>query len=241
MISILKLEDVDNLIAFVTAPLFVKLAVAEPGSTQTDNNQLEQNLILAMSWVRGSFERLNESNVPILGYVSLKPDKGVAYVDYRILRKPAYLFGTKIITIEEEYPKKDVGCCVSSGIGTAVKVEMSLDKLKGFAAENACSVDEDQKRIAETLAMLHLKADDCGRYASISCRDRDVPNNTLDLREIGKIGQSMLLALASLSADRGRAISGSETSVAPGLHSAKPCSRSVCDEYAVLGRGERLR
>jgi len=113
---------------------------------------------------------------------------------------------------------------------------MSLDKLKGFAAENACSVDEDQKRIAETLVMLHLKADDRGRYASINCRDRDVPSNALEPSR-----DRMLLALASLSADRGRAISGSETSVAPGLHSAKPCSRSVCDEYAVLGRGERHR
>ena len=173
------------LIAFLTAPLFVELAVAEPGSTQADNSQLEQNLILAMSWVRGSFERLYESNVPILdyakaGYVSLKPDKGVAYVDYRILRKPAYLFGAKIVTIEEEYPKKDVGCCVSSGIGAVVKVEMGLDRLKRFAAENACSVDEDQKSIAETLSMLHLKADDRGHYASISCRDRDVPSNAFE-------------------------------------------------------------
>ena len=128
----------------------------------------------------------------------------MAYVDYRILRKPAYLFGTKIITIEEEYPKKDVGCCVSSGIGTAVKVEMSLDKLKGFAAENACSVDEDQKRIAETLAMLHLKADDCGRYASISCSDRDVPNNALEPSRDWENRTINVTCVGKLSADRGR-------------------------------------
>jgi len=160
-------------------------AAAAPESAQIEDRQLEQSLVLAMTRVAGSWERLYGSDVPIRdyakhGFLPLKPDRREDYVDFRAFRKPAHLLGASLVTIEEEYQTKFIGCCVNAGVGAVVKSDAGLEKLKRFAAQNACSINEDPKFVAERLSPMHVKMAAGGGYAAISCRERDVPNDLLE-------------------------------------------------------------
>jgi len=159
-------------------------AAAEPIAPPNEDRQLEQSLILAMSRAPGTTERLYNSDVPILGYakhgfIPLKPDAREDYVDYRRFRRRAHLLDATLVAIEEEYQTKYIGCCVNAGVGAVVKLEGGLDKLKRFAADNACSIEEDRQRVAERLEAAKAKVEPAARYLSISCRERDAPSEKL--------------------------------------------------------------
>ena len=137
---------------------------------------LEEMLRGAMTYDAAKDARTIESGVAVrafarAGLVPLKPNRRLDYTDYRAFRKPASLFGQELVVLEEEYPSRYIGCCVSPGIGAIVKVGAGFDQLERFAAASRCKISRD-KDILDTLRMLGL-ATGSAAYASISCRERD--------------------------------------------------------------------
>src|SRR5205085_449160 len=104
------------------------------------------------------------------GFVRAKPELREDYTDYRVLRKPAKLFGQDLLVIEEEYQLKFVGCCVSEGLGAILRVTADLVPLKEFASANGCSLNKDD--IVERLRKLRISA--TGELLAMSCRERDL-------------------------------------------------------------------
>ena len=147
-----------------------------PSATGGEPDGLESGLVRAMRPNAQRDGRLTESGEAIrpyitAGYLRLKPELREDYTDYRIVRKPAKLFGQELVVIEEEYQLKFVGCCVNEGIGAVVRVTADLAALKQFAAANGCSLNTDAE-VVERLRKLKLPAR--GAFLSISCRERDM-------------------------------------------------------------------
>jgi hypothetical protein len=107
------------------------------------------------------------------GLVRRKPDQRADYVDYRRVRKPAKLFGHKLIVIEEEYLTVFIGCCVNTGIGIVIEQVGSLDELDAFITANRCSKNGiyDPK---ESMKLAGVKPTANATYVSISCRENDL-------------------------------------------------------------------
>jgi hypothetical protein len=142
-----------------------------PAKAQTP----ESVLLEAMQWNAATRERVAKSEKAILAYVraglvSLKPDRRIDYTDYRLLQRPATLFGLPLVALEEEYFKGFIGCCVSPGVGAIVEASGSSSAMRSFAQANQCSIDEPIDQ-----ADLHIRRSR-GPFLEISCRERDVKN-----------------------------------------------------------------
>lgn len=139
---------------------------------------LERTLRQAMIPSGDSGNRIVSSAVVILAYVNkglvpLKPDQRADYVDYRRVRKPATLFGHKLVVLEEEYLIEFIGCCVNNGLGLVVEKTGSLVELETFALGNECAIHEpDQARYSLKLAGMKQKRG--ATYVSISCKEKDL-------------------------------------------------------------------
>ena len=149
------------------------LQLASAGDTD-----LESGLIDALRRTPGTDMRTPNSGKAIQDYIragalNKKPNGRADYTDYWILKRPEKFMGHDLIVIEEEYMAKYVGCCVSDGAGINVRVIGSTSKLEQFAQMNACTFTADVKLQAE-LSDHGIKATiPSGRYASLSCRERD--------------------------------------------------------------------
>lgn len=152
--------------------IFPGLAV-ETAASQPD---LEAVLLRSLSLDVKTRQRVAPSGQAVKafiarGIVSRKPNLRFDYNDYRVLRKPAQLFGFTILVIEEEYMAKYVGCCVSPGIGLMLSGNGDLKKLEAFSKANGCSVETaaDPSSIPADLKVVTPP----GSLTYLSCRERD--------------------------------------------------------------------
>jgi hypothetical protein len=106
------------------------------------------------------------------GFVRRAPDQRADYVDYRRVRKPATLFGHKLVVLEEEYLTEFIGCCVNTGLGVVVEKNGSLAELDAFVNANECTKREPSDA-ANSLELAGLKPKRGATYVSISCREKD--------------------------------------------------------------------
>jgi hypothetical protein len=147
-------------------------------ASASDVQDLEKTLANSLSLKRGSTERLGNSGKAIQsymkeGFVNRKPNQRADYTDYYLLKKPAMFMGHELIVIEEEYMSKYIGCCVSPGMGVAVKISGNSKNIEHFAVKNKCTLTNDIDIQAE-LKSVSIKANfPRGQYASLSCRERD--------------------------------------------------------------------
>ncbi|MGS0894363.1 hypothetical protein ACVBGC_17820 [Burkholderia stagnalis] len=144
--------------------------------------ELESGLIAAMKLAPDKAGRAGDSGNAIrayiaAGYLAGKPNRRVDYTDYWLLKRPAPFMGNELVMIEEEYMTRYVGCCVSPGVGVTVRLTSAgAAPLETFAAANGCSLTKDE-RFADVLHDIGVETTPTrGRYASLSCRERDLQN-----------------------------------------------------------------
>jgi hypothetical protein len=163
-----------RLITVIAIALSMTVTANAQSPTLDDPDALEAGFVRTMRLNAQRDGRLIESGEGIrpyitAGYVRQKPELREDYTDYRVVRKPAKLFGQELVVIEEEYQLKFIGCCVSEGVGAILRVTADLAPLKEFAAANGCSLNKDD--IVDRLRKLKLNA--AGEFLSVSCRERD--------------------------------------------------------------------
>lgn len=168
--------------ALTSATLALLIATSPLASAQDGNAQggkaMESGLIDALRFDAKRQERVAPSGPALqayirAGYLDAKPSARADYTDYRLLKKPATFMGHTLVVIEEEYMSAYIGCCVSEGVGVTVKLNGNGANLQAFAKDNACSYSEVADPGAE---LKHFDiANDLpkGKYASLSCRERD--------------------------------------------------------------------
>ena len=153
-------------------------AAADPGPGPGPGAELETGLAQALHLKKGSSERVGTSGQAIQAYmraglIDSKPNQRADYTDYYLLNKPARFMGHELVMIEEEYMARYIGCCVSPGAGLSVKVSGSLKPLAQFAHVHRCSLN-DNADVQSELASLGIRRKLApGRYATLSCRERD--------------------------------------------------------------------
>lgn len=144
-----------------------------------DEAALEKGLADAMRYDRAKGERVAPSGPALqayiqAGYLDLKPSVRADYTDYRLLKKPAPFMGQRLVMVEEEYMTQYIGCCVDEGVGAVVRVGGSTAAMEAFAKANACRFEPDyDPEQALTANRLGIGLPP-GKYARLSCRERDV-------------------------------------------------------------------
>ncbi len=154
------------------------LALAGVAGAHAQAN-LESGLIEAMKLNPETRERIGAPESAIEAYaaaglINVDADARADYTSYFVLKKRTEFMGHTLVVIEHEYMDEYVGCCVSPGVGITVRVKGSTDALEQFAQDNGCSFADNTDPAAELksfgLKTLLFKA----RYASLSCRERDI-------------------------------------------------------------------
>lgn len=163
--------------AFTSTALALLIATSPLASAQ-DAKAMESGLIDALRYDAERQERVAPSGPALqayirAGYLDAKPGARADYTDYRLLKKPATLMGHTLVVIEEEYMTAYIGCCVSEGVGVTVRLDGNAGKLKAFAKDNACSYSETDDPGAELRRFDIVNDLPKGKYASLSCRERD--------------------------------------------------------------------
>lgn len=144
-----------------------------------ENSHLTIKLITAMTLDAHTNERVGDSGEAIQAYIKngllgKAPNMRIDYTDYWGLKGHADFMGHTLVVIEEEYMSAYIGCCVSPGIGITVKINQDVADLKEFASINKCSLDlMDQSELNAEFESLGIKSPGKGRYATLSCRERD--------------------------------------------------------------------
>lgn len=177
-------ED-SSTIEFIAELNFQSEQNAANSSPQAESNAVPENaddnlqdaLIAALRQKPGTSERIGSSRDAIMGYanagyVNKQPDYRADYSDYRTLKKPAKFMGHTLVSIEEEYMQKYVGCCVSPGMSVTVRISPTGDDLDTFASKNGCSVSRDTDDYYST--DMGLPKAPKGTYASLNCKERDI-------------------------------------------------------------------
>lgn len=146
-----------------------------------NNAQLESALANAMRLDKTqSMKRLGDSGAAIQGYIAAgylakRPNARLDYSDYWWLKRSAPFLGHELVMIEQEYMSSWVGCCVSPGVGVTVRVIGNATNLEKFAQANKCSVDFNANLDDEAkFSHVELSSLRKGRYATMSCRERDI-------------------------------------------------------------------
>lgn len=85
----------------------------------------------------------------------------------------------ELVMIEQEYMSAWIGCCVSPGVGVTVRVDGSTANLEHFARANKCSIETDVN-LSDVAKYSHVALSTLrkGRYATMSCRERDIESQT---------------------------------------------------------------
>jgi hypothetical protein len=143
-----------------------------------DTPDLEAGLASAMKYDKAAENRAGSSGKAIqaymkAGYVNPRPNARADYTDYYLVNKPATFLGYPLVVIEEEYMTRFAGCCVSEGLGVTVSVTGNIAALQKFAKLNYCRVEEKTDPGAELRTFGIKNTLPKGRYASLSCRERD--------------------------------------------------------------------
>lgn len=163
--------------AFTCATLALLIATSPLASAQ-GGKAMESGLIDALRFDAKRHERVAPSGPALqayirAGYLDARPSARADYTDYRLMKKPATLMGHTLVVIEEEYMTAYVGCCVSEGVGVTVRLDGSAGNLKAFAKDNACTYSEIDDPGAELKSFDIVNDLPKGKYASLSCRERD--------------------------------------------------------------------
>ena len=153
-------------------------AAADSGPDPVPGAELEIGLAQAMHLKKGSSERVGTSGQAIQAYmhaglIDSKPNQRADYTDYYLLKKPTRFMGHELVMIEEEYMSRYIGCCVSPGAGLSVKVSGSLKPLAQFARVHRCSLNDNADLQGELASLGIRRKLAPGRYATLSCRERD--------------------------------------------------------------------
>lgn len=162
----------------ITSTALALLIATSPLASAQGGQTMESGLIDALRFDAKRQERVAPSGPALqayirAGYLDAKPNARADYTDYRLLKKPATLMGHRLVVIEEEYMTAYIGCCVSEGVGVTVRLDGSADKLKAFAKDNACGYSEIDDPGAELRGFDIANDLPKGKYASLSCRERD--------------------------------------------------------------------
>jgi hypothetical protein len=160
---------------FLSLSLSLSLASAARAADAPD---LEAGLAHAMKYDKASETRAATSGKAIqaymkAGYLNARPNARADYTDYYLVNKPATFLGYPLVLIEEEYMTRYAGCCVSEGLGVTVSVGASTAALQTFARLNYCRVQENVDPGTELRGFGIKNTLAKGRYASLSCRERD--------------------------------------------------------------------
>ena len=163
--------------------VFALLAASSALAVAADAPSLESGLLHAMQLKKGTTERTGTSGQAIRAYqhaglVSKTPRQRADYTDYYLLKQPATFLGHELLLIEEEYITQYIGCCVSPGLGVAVKVRGGTQNLEKFAQAHRCTLT-DNVDLAHELREVAIKNRlPKAHYASLSCRERDAERET---------------------------------------------------------------
>ncbi|MFP3637704.1 hypothetical protein [Paraburkholderia sp. SIMBA_054] len=166
----------------LTAAVAATLCVPSlPALAAVGADQPEAALVAAMRpSATKPMERGGDSGAAIrayiaAGYLGKKPNARADYTDYWWLNKTAPFMGHDLVMIEEEYLSRWIGCCVSPGIGVTVRVSGNTVNLERFAKANRCSIDTNVN-LREVAGLSHVALSSLpkGRYATMSCRERDI-------------------------------------------------------------------
>jgi hypothetical protein len=159
--------------------ILILIAVPNSQAMALNNQDIETGLISALRLKKGTTERVGNSGEAIQAYmragiVNKKPNERFDYTDYYLVNKSVKLMGHDLIVIEEEYILRYIGCCVSPGAGVTVKVTENTENLEEFARTNGCTFT-DNVNLQEKLSSVGISATlPQGRFASMSCREKDV-------------------------------------------------------------------
>ena len=139
---------------------------------------LEKSLTDALRLKPGTSERVGKSGAAIkayakAGFIGTKADKRADYTDYHLLKKPAPFMGHTLVVLEQEYMVKNVGCCVSPGLGLTVKLVGGAGNLEAFAKQNGCKLSTGVDPVADLKAVGIKATLPPASYATLSCRERD--------------------------------------------------------------------
>ena len=161
-----------------SAALLVLVSSLAAAADPVPGAELETGLAQAMHLKKGSSERVGTSGQAIQAYmraglIDSKPNQRADYTDYYLLNKPARFMGHELVMIEEEYMSRWIGCCVSPGAGLSVKVSGSLKPLEQFAHVHRCSLNDNADVQGELTSLGIRRKLAPGRYATLSCRERD--------------------------------------------------------------------
>ena len=148
--------------------LILAASVLAAGAAPAQDRRLEDAIVAAMKSGEGApaIKGLVKA-----GYVKQKPNRRVDYVDYRAFRKPLTLAGATLVTIEEEYMTKHIGCCVNEGIGLVARVGADPQALTALAKAANCAI-KDEEAVRDSLANAGARPG-AGGLVYISCRSGD--------------------------------------------------------------------
>jgi len=158
--------------------LLLALLVTSFPSFSSGDVALEKSLTEALRLKQGTSERMGKSDVAIkayakAGFIGTKADKRADYTDYHLLKKPAPFMGHTLVVLEQEYMVKNVGCCVSPGLGLTVKLVGGAGNLEAFAKQNGCKLSTGVDPVADLKAVGIKATLPPASYATLSCRERD--------------------------------------------------------------------
>lgn len=140
-------------------------------------DELQQQLISAMSWNSAIEGRVGDAGAAIRAYVSagyldLKPATRMDYSDYRRFKKPAQFLGHELLAIDEEYISAYIGCCASPGIAILIRLNPQGYNVGEFVQGRGCSLNSDVSRYSE-IPELNLPYLSPKEVLEISCKERD--------------------------------------------------------------------
>jgi hypothetical protein len=150
---------------------------------QVSNVDPETTLKYSMSYSKKDSDRgrIKPSEYTIEAFQRLKiipskPTERRDYNNYYLVTKPIYLFGNKIIALEDEVMERWLGCCFNPGIGVLVERGSQYQSLLNFAKNNRCSIKAANTTL-EAVGLKHLIDND--KYVLISCTEGDAKDESL--------------------------------------------------------------
>jgi hypothetical protein len=162
----------------LAATLILVFSSSSPLLFASAEAELEANLADALRLKKGTTERVGDARKAVRayaksGHLDTKADIRADYTDYYLLKKPATLMGHTLVVLEEEYMIRNVGCCVSPGLGLTLKLAGSPAGLEEFAKNNGCKLATGVDPVADLKTVGIRSGLPKADYATLSCRERD--------------------------------------------------------------------
>ncbi len=162
----------------IAAALAAIVLIASPTLRAAADASPEATLADALRLKKGTTDRLGSARAAIkryagAGLIGAKADARADYTDYYQLKKPATFMGHTLVVLEEEYMTRNVGCCVSPGLGLTVQLAGGGGNLETFAKQNGCKLATGVDPVADLKSVGIKSMLPKGSYATLSCRERD--------------------------------------------------------------------